>query len=129
MGTLICRVELNKNDGVTITVDNKSGRVKHTIVLDGSSITTQSVSVSNTSKIVQTPNAVSIDCKHFNVKADTIKFTSKMSTSMSSGSSFNIDSGTTMTADAKAMATIKSATVNIKGQGLVKVEGAMIKLQ
>ncbi|GLS25037.1 hypothetical protein [Marinibactrum halimedae] len=129
MTSLVCKVELNKKEGVLITVEDASGRIKQSIVLNDKSITTTSKSNSNESTIVQTPESVSIKCSKFSVEADTITCKSKAGSSYESGTGTSIKAGTTLKAQASTTADLKSNLVNVKGNGLVKISGALIKLQ
>ncbi|WP_027707719.1 hypothetical protein [Zooshikella ganghwensis] len=129
MSALLCRIELSKKNGIVITVNNESGNIKHTIVLDNDSITTTSKGNSSTSTIKQTPDSVTIDCKTFKVTADKIECTSNQATKLSSGTDFSISGGTTFTAKGNTNATLSSTKVDVKGQAMVNIQGAMIKLQ
>ena len=60
MGTLICRIELNKNkeNGITISVENKDESITHTVQMDGKQIEIKSTDGSNTSVITQKPQSI-----------------------------------------------------------------------
>ena len=75
MGALVCRIELNKSDGVVITVEDPNADVTQTVVLNGDSITITSAG-SNTSTIVQKPDSIEMTCKTFTLDAETITCTS-----------------------------------------------------
>jgi hypothetical protein len=61
--TLFCRIELNKQKGIIISVENEQGQTVQTAELDGSSITLTCKGSSATSTIVQTPESVAIKCR------------------------------------------------------------------
>ena len=58
--TLVCRVELSKTDGVTITVTNATDGITQTLVLDGKTITTTCKGKEETSTIVQAPESITM---------------------------------------------------------------------
>ncbi len=136
MGALLCRVELNKIGGITITVDNKDGEIIHTIVLSSDAITTTSKRSDATSTITQTPDKITMDCKTFELTAETITCSSSKSTSLSSGSEFSIKSDSSFALEAATAADIKAKEIgadgtNIKltGSAQISATAGIIKLQ
>jgi hypothetical protein len=67
MSLKINRIELNKQEGMTLQVVN--GESVQSIKLDGDKITFEVTNGGSTSKIVQTPDGVTIDCNNFKVNA------------------------------------------------------------
>ncbi len=65
MGTLVCRVELDKEKGLVFTVENKDGSITQTAVLDGESITLTNKGKDDVSSITQKPDSIAIKCKSF----------------------------------------------------------------
>ncbi|WP_226647866.1 hypothetical protein [Microbulbifer variabilis] len=129
MSALFCRIELNKKDGVVITVDNKASRTKQQILIQSDSIKTTSESASGTSTITQDPNEISFNCKRFIVNADTIECKANKSAKLKSGLNCDLEAGANLSFSSKGKVDIKSGIINATGKGLVKIEGAMIKLQ
>ncbi len=129
MTTLLCRIELNKQQGVIITVDNESDSIVHTIVLNDQSITTTSKGSSQTSTIVQKPESISLSCKEFKLEADTISCHAKQTTSHTSGGDITISSDANLDAKAVSDISLSANNVNISGKALIKAEGGLIKLQ
>ena len=136
MGALLCRVELNKIGGITITVDNKDGKITHTIVLSGDSVTTTSKGESETSSITQTPEKIAMKCKTFELSAETISCSSSDSTSLTSGSDFSIKSDSSFNAEAATTANVKAKEISIEGTSIklsgsaeISATGGIIKLQ
>jgi hypothetical protein len=107
MGSLVCRVELHKKNGIIITVENDDDSIRQTMVLDGSTITT-TCEGDETSVITQTPDSITIKCKDFILDADTINCKSAGSTVHKSGDTFEatsskamaLNAGTDLAADA-----------------------------
>ncbi|WP_444893557.1 hypothetical protein ACJJIE_03415 [Microbulbifer sp. TRSA001] len=129
MGALFCRIELNKKDGVVITVDNQSGKIVHKIEINKDSITTTSKGSSDTSKIEQKPESVYIDCKKFKLTAETIECKASKSTLMKSDSSCDIESGKTMSINSGQKMNMGSGSVNVSADANVNISGLKIKLQ
>ncbi len=71
MGSLVCRVELHKKNGIIITVENNDDDITQTMVLNGRTITT-TCEGDETSVIIQAPDSITIQCKDFVLDADTI---------------------------------------------------------
>jgi hypothetical protein len=63
MGTLVCRIELNKQSGITVTVENADGQITQTIHLDGNAITTTCKGTMDSTVITQRPNTIITECK------------------------------------------------------------------
>ena len=97
MGTLVCRVELNKKDGLIFTVENKDGKITQTAVLNGESITFTSKGEKETSTITQKPDGVTIQCKNFTLESETINCTSTKDTVHKSDQKYDIQSSQDMT--------------------------------
>ena len=136
MGALLCRVELNKIGGITITVDNKDGKITHTIVLSSDSVTTTSKGESETSSITQTPEKIAMKCKTFELSAETISCSSSDSTSLTSGSNFSIKSDSNFNAEAATVADVKAKEISIEGTSIklsgsaeISATGGIIRLQ
>ncbi|MES2824663.1 MAG: hypothetical protein V4732_13745 [Pseudomonadota bacterium] len=134
MSTLLCRIELNKIGGITITVDNKDGKITHTVVLNSDAITTTSKGDSATSTITQTPEKITMDCKTFELTADDISCKSSKTTSFTSGTDFSIKSDSNFKAEAADAVNVKGTDVAIKATDMsvkatsIVMEGTEIKL-
>ena len=151
MGTLVCRVELNKKDGLIFTVENKDGKITQTAVLNGESITFTSKGEKETSTITQKPDGVTIQCKNFTLESETITCTSTKDTVHKSDQKYDIQSSQDMTiksgANLTAKATqkhslsgsqisaaadskteIKGVTVSVDGSAKTEIKGAALSL-
>ncbi|WP_185236180.1 hypothetical protein [Teredinibacter franksiae] len=136
MSALMCRVELNKTDGITITLDNENGNITHTVVLNGDSITTTSKGASDTSTITQAPDKISMNCKTFELTAETISCSANNTVALNSGSDFSIKSDANLNAEAATGASFKAADIGIEGTNIelsgsaqISATGGIIKLQ
>ncbi len=111
MGSLVCRIELNKTDGITITVEDADADITQTVVLDGSSITITSTGA-ETSTIVQKPDSIEMTCKTFKLDAATIQCTSEQS----------------ITLDADTISCTSEQTIDLTATGAMTLQGATIDL-
>ncbi len=151
MGTLVCRIELNKQEGITLTVENKDGKITQTAVLGADTITITSKGDKETSTIVQTPDSVTINCKHFLLDSETITCKSSKDTLHDSSGKYDVQSQQNMTlaskaklsgkadgavdisglkiaAAAKNKAELSGASVNISGTSKTDVSGGQLAL-
>jgi hypothetical protein len=110
MGTLVCRVELDKESGLIFTVENKDGKITQTAVLDGNAITITCKGDQDTSTITQTPESIAIQCKDFTLNADTITCTSKEKSTYESERTMDIKSTKDMTLDSSGKLTGKATS-------------------
>jgi len=117
MGTLICRVELNKKEGLMLTVENKEGKVTQTALLDGESITITSKGEKETSSITQKPDSIAIKCKRFTLESESITCTSTKDTLHKSGQKFDVQSTKDLTLKSSANFTA-NATQDLSVSGL-----------
>jgi hypothetical protein len=123
MGALVCRVELNKEKGLILTVENKDGKITQTAVLDGDviTITCKGNGEEKTSTITQKPESIEIKCKEFTLDADTITCTSKEDSTYES-------KGANVTVSAKSKAELKGMNTTIDGSTKTEVKGMDLKL-
>ena len=151
MGTLVCRVELNKTDGLILTVENKDGKITQTAVLNGESITFTSQGNEDTSTITQKPDGITIQCKNFVLDSETITCTSAKDTVHKSDQKFEISSGQDMiiksganltakatqkhalsgsqiSAAADSKAEIKGINVSVDGSAKTEIKGGTLSL-
>ncbi|MBA6232792.1 MULTISPECIES: hypothetical protein [unclassified Colwellia] len=129
MSALFCRVELNKTDGIVITLDNKDGSITHTIVLSGDDITTISKGDAGTSTIVQAPDKITMDCKTFELTAETITCSASSTAEFNSGSDFSINSDANLNAKAAMDVSVDGTNINLTGTAQISGSAPLIKLQ
>ena len=124
MGTLICRVELDKDKGVTVSVDSGDGKMLQTIVMNGKQIIVTCKGEKGTSTITQDPESIAIACKKFSVDAEeTITMNSKKAftidskdvLSAKSAKAMSLQTDAAFTAKSKAAATLQGSAVTVKG--------------
>ena len=117
MGTLVCRVELNEELGLILTVENKEGKITQTAVLDGESITITSKGEKETSTITQKPDSIAIKCKDFTLESETITCKSSKDTLHQSEQKFDVQSTKDMTLKSSAKYTADATgDVSVSGK-------------
>jgi hypothetical protein len=65
-------IQLNHDSGFVLSLEDKDAGSQQQIVFDGTSLTHTCKGSDGTSIIVQKPDSVSIDCKKFSIKSETI---------------------------------------------------------
>jgi len=131
MGTLVCRVELDKNKGLILTVENKEGKITQTAVLNGQSITLTSKGQDDVSSIVQKPDGIAIKCKNFTLDSESITCTSTKDTLHKSKQKFDIQSTRDMSlkseakysADASGDVSVSGKKVAVSALDKVEISG------
>jgi hypothetical protein len=114
MGTLVCKIELDKTKGITVTVENADGQITQTLTMDGTSITTKVQGQSDTSTIVQKADSIVVTVKDFTVNASgEITFTSTKASQWTSEDILKLTSTKDMTFTSSAKLT-QSATQDAK---------------
>lgn len=109
MGKLVCTVEMDKEKGVTVKVENAEGKITQTVVMDGTSITFKVQGNSETSTVVQKEDSITITCKDFTVDATgTLTLKSAKASSWASQDILKVESTKDMTLDSKAKFTQSS---------------------
>ncbi|WP_133470989.1 hypothetical protein [Paraglaciecola marina] len=129
MSALMCRVELNKAEGIVITLENKDGNIKHTMVFNGEDITTTSEGDSGTSTITQAPDKITMDCKTFELTAETISCSASDTTDLSSGGDFTINSDANLNAKAAVDVSVDGVNIDLSGSAQISATAPLIKLQ
>lgn len=128
MGTLVCRVELDKKKGIVLTVENAEGKITQTVVMDGTKITTSVKGSSETSTIIQKEDSIHIDCKAFTLNAETIKCISTKETLHKSGQDFEIKSTNNVNVSATNAAKYTAMNTTMESTSESKVSGITLKL-
>lgn len=78
MGKLVCTVEMSKESGITVKVEDADAGITQTITMDGTSLTLKVAGSAGTSTITQTADKIAIKCKDFTLDAEnTITCTSQ----------------------------------------------------
>jgi hypothetical protein len=149
---LECRIELNKKNGVTVTVVGEDSKKTQVIKLDGEKVTITVKDGSNTSTYVQLPDSIAVKCKTFSVDADEINTRSAKSTMMVSDGNFTVNSkdklglngssdiavvaskaldlsSSTLMTKANSSATIQSQSVTIKGDSKATLTAATAEVK
>jgi hypothetical protein len=111
MGKLVCTVELDKEKGVTVKVENADDQITQTVVMDGTSITITVKGSEETSTIVQKQDSVTITCKDFTVDATgTLTLKSAKASSWASQDTLTVESTKDMTLNSSAKFTQSSTS-------------------
>lgn len=112
MSTLTCRIELNKERGVTVKVLDQQGQVTQTLEMNGETIklTCQGSSEEETSVITQKTDGIEMTCKEFKVTAETVSIKSSKDTTLESEEKFDIKSTKEMTLDSKDKLTAQATS-------------------
>jgi hypothetical protein len=113
MGTLVCKIELDKTKGITVTVENADGQITQTMVMDGTSITTKVAGQSDTSTIVQKADSIVVTCKDYTLDTETITLKSSKASAWTSQDTLKVTSTKDMTLTSSAKLT-QSATQDAK---------------
>lgn len=151
-GTLGCAIRLDKEKGGAVTIENGTDEVTQSIRMDGRKVEIRVKGKEDESLVTQTQSAVIIQCKSFQLDADTIECRSKGITSHRSDDSLSVQSAkamelgssTKMTVRAKEELQGQAARIVLRGdrdialsgqgagfsagEGTAQVEGATVKL-
>jgi hypothetical protein len=121
MGKLVCTVEMDKEKGVTVKVENADDSITQTVVMDGTSITITVKGSEETSTIVQKQDSVTVTCKDFTVDATgTLTLKSAKASNWTSQDVLKLESTKDMTFTSSAKLT-QSATQDAKLSSNAKV--------
>lgn len=127
MGTLVCRIELDKQKGVILTVENGSDKITQTIVMDGTNIQTTVSGSDGASTITQDQNGIMIDCKSFVLNAETIECNSSRTTDLTSGEGTTI-AGQDVSVSADSGVDVSAMNVKVDGDAETKISGLKLTL-
>jgi hypothetical protein len=113
MAKLVCTVELSKETGISIKVENADGKITQTITMDGTTLTMTVAGEEHTSTFTQKSDSIAIKCKDFSIDADnTITCTSKKATKHTSEDTLTLESTKDMTFTSSAKL-VESATADL----------------
>lgn len=152
MGTLVCRIELDKQSGVTVLVENGEGQTTQKVTMDGTTLKLEVAGSSDTSTFVQTADSITITCKNFTVDSETLALRSSKTSTWDSQDTLGVTSSKDMTLQTQAKLTVTASSdtalssstkidvsantdlsmqatnVAVAGQAEVKVDGAKLAL-
>jgi hypothetical protein len=121
MAKLVCTVELSKETGISIKVENADGKITQTITMDGTTLTLTVAGEQETSTFTQKADSIAIKCKDFSIEAsNTITCTSTKATKHQSDDTLTLQS-------AKDMTLTSSAKLVQSADSDVTLAGANIK--
>jgi hypothetical protein len=117
MTTLYCRIELKKETGILVKVEDPQGKVTQTIELDGKIIKLTCKDQNNTSTITQRPDGIKVECKKFEIAAETVTVTSTKETLHKSDDALTLQSAKAMTLKTDdALSATATKDLSVKGQ-------------
>lgn len=137
MAKLVCTVELSKDSGVTVKVDNADAGITQTVTMDGTTLILKVTDGTDTSTFTQNASSIAIKCKDFSIEADnTITCTSKKATRHQSDDAMTLQStkDLTVTTSAKLVQsadsdlTLDGANVKATAQSAASVQGMTAKV-
>ncbi|MFY1829939.1 hypothetical protein ACN47A_28745 [Myxococcus fulvus] len=132
MAKLICTIDLDKEKGLIVTVEDPEGKLTQTVTLDGKTLTLEVKSDSDTSTFVQRPEGIRLQCRDFAVDADTIRLQSRKESEWTSDKTLRLRSQEDMSLTSSAKLTQKatqdalltsSADVQVKATRKLSLEG------
>jgi hypothetical protein len=139
MGKLVCTVEMDKANGVSVKVENADAQITQTVVMDGDSVTLTVQGSSETSTIVQKADSIVIKCKDFTVdvtgkltlkSAKASSWTSQDILKLDSTKDMTLKSGAKLTQTASSDAKLSSSTkVNVEAGTDLVAKGMKATLQ
>lgn len=130
-GSLVCRIELNKTTGITLTVENSEGNITQTAVMDGVSMVFTCKGESEESTITQKVDSVAIKCKDFLIEAETVTVKSsedmlhesQKKLDIKSSENMTLDSGAQFQASASSDVKVSGSKVSVKADGDAELSG------
>jgi hypothetical protein len=149
--TFNCKIELNKDKGVTITVVNTTGQITQTVVMDGTSMILTCKGATDTSVVTQKTDSIDIKCKTFTLTAETVtvkstkdsvyKSDEKMTVQSTKDLLFKSDaavtgtagtdfkaSGKTFAAKGDQTAEMAGASATVKADNAAALQGATVEV-
>ncbi|NTX13459.1 hypothetical protein HUA76_21875 [Myxococcus sp. CA056] len=138
MGTLVCTIELDKQKGITVTVDNADGQILQTVTMDGTSITLKVAGQTDTSTVVQKADSIVVTVKDFKVDAETITLLSSKTSDWKSQDTLTVESTKDMTFTSQAKLTqsamqdaslSSSAKINVEATQALAMKGMTASMQ
>lgn len=135
MGALVCKIELDKEKGITVLVENADGQTTQKVTMDGTTLTLEVKGSSDTSTFVQKAESIEIKVKSFTVDAETLTLKSSKASSWNSQDTLEVKSSKDMTVESGAKLTVKttsdatltsSAKVAVSATGDLTLEGMKV---
>lgn len=137
MAKLVCTVEMSKDAGITVKVENADASITQTITMDGTTLTLKVAGSDHTSSFTQKADSIAIKCKDFSIEAEeTITCTSGKATRHHSDDALTLEStrDMTLTSSAKLVqsadsdVTVSGANVKVTAQSAASVKGLTAEL-
>ena len=126
---LICSIELDREEGVTVKVIDDKGAVSQMVHLDGTTITLEVTSKSaksrfeqrdeqmkaqvekgqNKSSSLQTSELIELKCKSFKIEADSFEVTTENQAQINAGGDLNLETAGKLNAKSKGKTSIEAS--------------------
>lgn len=138
MAKLVCTIEMDKTNGITVKVEDPQGQITQVMTMDSTSITLKMQNSSHTSTIVQKADSITVTVQDFTVNADTITLTSTKDSSWTSQQKLTLESTQDMTFTSSAKLTqsatqdaklSSTANVNVEATSNLTLKGMQATLQ
>ncbi|QRK06978.1 hypothetical protein JQX13_44120 [Archangium violaceum] len=138
MAKLVCTIEMDKTNGITVKVEDPQGQITQVMTMDSQSITIKMQNQSNTSTIVQKADSITVTVQDFTVNADTITLTSTKDSKWTSQQKLTLESTQDMTLTSSAKLTqsatqdaklSSTANVNVEATSNITLKGMQATLQ
>lgn len=129
MAKLVCILEMSKERGVTVTVENADGKIVQTITMNGTSLVMKVKGEQEETSLTQTAEKVTISCKDFEVVArNSITCTAtKTATHESKDGDTTIKSGAKLVHKAVGDVKVSGANVAITADSAATLKGNTIE--
>lgn len=128
MMKLVCTLEMSKERGVTITVEDADGKVVQTIAMNGATIVMRVKGEQEQTSLTQTTEKVTIDCKQFEVIArDSITCTAaKTATYESRDGDTTVKSGAKLVEQARGDIKVSGANLALEATSAASLKGLTV---
>jgi hypothetical protein len=137
--TLICRIDLSKEEGLVVLVESEDGANRQSVTLDGESIAMVVSGAAGETRIFQDASDVQIKCKTFTLEAESIDCVSQQTSKFESGSELqlvsrgSLDLETNANLALRALGNVKVTTpagqLDFETGGIATLKGAMTNVK
>lgn len=130
MAKLVCTLEMSKERGVTITVEDVDGKVVQTLTMNGTSLVMKVKGEQEETSMTQTTEKVTISCKDFEVIArnSIVCTAAKSATHESRDGDTTIKSGARLLQKAQGDIKASGANVEVEAQSATKLKGTTVEV-
>ncbi len=123
MSTLKCTIVLDKEKGISMTVEDEAAGTSRTAELLGDSIVLTVKGQGKTSVLKQTAEEIALECTKFTLKADEIECTSTGASTYTAKTTMGLK-GTQKVSVEGQQAQVSGTSVDVKAQGTLNAEAS-----